>query len=55
LARTAIRFGLGRSNTEGEVDYVIEAVIRNVAKLREMSSLYQMKGKEPSTVGGVLL
>ena len=54
LARTAIRLGLGRSNTEEEVDYVVEAVACNVAKLREMSPLYQMRHQEPFTVRSVL-
>jgi cysteine desulfurase len=42
LAHTSIRFGLGRFNTEEEVDYVTELVARNVSKLREMSPLYEM-------------
>jgi cysteine desulfurase len=42
LAHTSIRFGLGRFNTEEEVDYVIDLVARNVSKLREMSPLYEM-------------
>jgi cysteine desulfurase len=42
LAHTSIRFGLGRFNTEEEVDYVIDLVSRNVSKLREMSPLYEM-------------
>jgi cysteine desulfurase len=42
LAHTSIRFGLGRFNTEEEVDYVIDLVARNVDKLREMSPLYEM-------------
>ena len=36
------RFGLGRFNTEDEVDYVAELVARKVEKLREMSPLYEM-------------
>ncbi len=43
LAYTSIRFGLGRYNTEEEVDFVTESVIENVHKLREMSPLYRMK------------
>lgn len=35
---SAIRFGLGRFNTEEEVDYVIERVAENVTKLRTLSS-----------------
>src|SRR5215467_7114204 len=42
LAHTSIRFGLGRFNTEEEVDYVIDKVIRSVQRLREMSPLYEM-------------
>ena len=42
LAHTSIRFGLGRFNTEDEVDYVAERVVREVNRLREMSPLYEM-------------
>jgi cysteine desulfurase len=42
MAHTSIRFGLGRFNTEEEVDYVIELVARKVDKLRELSPLYEM-------------
>ena len=42
LAHSSIRFGLGRFNTEAEVDYVIELVQRKVEKLRELSPLYEM-------------
>jgi cysteine desulfurase len=42
LAHTSIRFGLGRFNTEEEVDYVMNKVINNVNRLREMSPLYEM-------------
>jgi cysteine desulfurase len=42
LARSSIRFGLGRFNTEAEVDYVIGTVIRTVKRLREMSPLQEM-------------
>jgi len=40
LALTAIRFGLGRYNTEAEVDTVIDAVVKQVGRLRELSPLY---------------
>jgi cysteine desulfurase len=42
LAHSSIRFGLGRFNTEEEVDYVADLVINKVNKLREMSPLYEM-------------
>jgi cysteine desulfurase len=42
MAHTSIRFGLGRFNTEEEVDYVVDAVVGKVNKLREMSPLYEM-------------
>jgi cysteine desulfurase len=42
LAHSSIRFGLGKFNTEAEVDYVADLVIRNVERLREMSPLYEM-------------
>ncbi len=37
LARASLRFGLGRWNTEAEVDYVVEKVCRLVTRLRDMS------------------
>ncbi len=42
LAHTSIRFGLGRFNTEEEVDYVIQQVVQAVSHLRKMSPLYEM-------------
>jgi len=42
LAHSSIRFGIGRFNTEAEVDYVIDLVVREVNRLRAMSPLYEM-------------
>jgi cysteine desulfurase len=41
LAHTSVRYGLGRFNTLDEVRHVIEATRKAVARLREMSPLYQ--------------
>ncbi len=41
LAATSIRFGLGRFNTEAEVDTVAAQVIAAVDRLREISPLYE--------------
>jgi cysteine desulfurase len=42
LAHSSIRFGIGRFNTEEEVDYVADKLVGVVRKLREMSPLYEM-------------
>ncbi len=42
LAHTSIRFGLGRFNTDAEVDYVIELVVKSVERLRTLSPLWEM-------------
>ncbi len=42
LAHTSIRFGIGRFNTEEEIDYTAKDVIKAVLHLREMSPLYEM-------------
>jgi len=42
LAHTSIRFGLGRFNTQEEVDYVTDKMVQVVTKLRELSPLYEM-------------
>jgi cysteine desulfurase len=39
-AHSSIRFGLGRFNTEEEVDYVAERLIDVVKKLRDLSPEY---------------
>ena len=42
LAHSSIRFGLGRFNTEEEVDYMADLVSTKVERLRELSPLWEM-------------
>ncbi len=42
LAHSSIRFGLGRFNTQAEVDYVAHKIVDVVRRLRELSPLYEM-------------
>jgi cysteine desulfurase len=42
LAHSSIRFGIGKFNTQEEIDYVGEIVVQQVKRLREMSPLYEM-------------
>jgi cysteine desulfurase len=50
LAHSSIRFGLGRFNTEEEVDYAVALLEQKVKKLREMSPRYEVarQGADPS-------
>ncbi|MGA7800768.1 MAG: IscS subfamily cysteine desulfurase [Gammaproteobacteria bacterium] len=42
LAHSSIRFSMGRYTTAEEVDYAVELIKEKVAKLREMSPLWEM-------------
>jgi cysteine desulfurase len=42
LAHTSIRFGLGRFNTDADVDFAVKLITSKVNWLREMSPLYEM-------------
>jgi len=42
LAHSSIRFGLGRFNTQAEVNYVATKIVDVVRRLRELSPLYEM-------------
>ncbi len=42
LAHSSIRFGIGKFNTEEEIDYVASLVTDSVRRLRDMSPLYEM-------------
>ena len=42
LAHSSIRFSIGRFTTEADVDFTIELLSTKVAKLREMSPLWEM-------------
>ena len=42
LAHSSIRFTLGRFTTEEEIDYAVDLIKKKVAKLRELSPLWEM-------------
>ncbi len=41
IAHGSIRFGLGRFNTDEEIDYVVETIALKVTELRALSPLYE--------------
>jgi cysteine desulfurase len=42
LAHSSIRFGVGRFNTQAEIEYTADKLIQVVRKLRELSPLYEL-------------
>jgi cysteine desulfurase len=42
LAHSSVRFGIGRYTTQADVDYAADKLVEVVARLREMSPLYEM-------------
>lgn len=43
VANASLRFGLGRFNTEAEVDFVADRVVAEVERLRGLSPLYSLR------------
>jgi cysteine desulfurase len=52
LAHSSIRFTVGRFTTEDEIDYTVDLLHRKIAKLRELSPLWEMykEGVDLNTV-----
>jgi cysteine desulfurase len=52
LAHSSLRMTIGRFSTEEEIDYAIETIRLNVAKLRDLSPLWDMykEGIDISTI-----
>ena len=42
LAHSSLRMTIGRWTTEAEIDYAIDTIRQNVAKLRDLSPLWEM-------------
>jgi cysteine desulfurase len=42
LAHSSIRFTLGRFTTDEEIDYAVQLIRGKIAKLRELSPLWEM-------------
>lgn len=52
LAHSSLRFSLGRFNTDEDIDYTIEAIIKGVNHMRDLSPIWEMykEGIDLSTV-----
>lgn len=44
-ARSSIRFGIGRFNTEEEINYTVDKVVKSVNKIRKLSPEYKLKNE----------
>ena len=47
LAHSSLRFGIGRFNSQEEIDYVADLVVRSVEQLREISGSFQESAGDP--------
>lgn len=47
---SAVRFGLGRFTTDGEIDGAVQYLVETVKRLRSMSPLYEPKAQKPKSV-----
>jgi cysteine desulfurase len=43
IAHSSIRFSLGKDNTEADIDFTLDCLVKTVKKLRDMSPLYKKK------------
>jgi len=52
LAHSSLRMTIGRFTTEEEIDYAVDTIRKNVARLRELSPLWEMyqDGVDISTI-----
>jgi len=52
LAHSSLRMTFGRWTTEAEIDFAVDTIKHNVAKLRDLSPLWEMfqDGVDPSTI-----
>jgi cysteine desulfurase len=49
LLNNSVRFGIGRFNTEEEIDYVIGKTVQKVTELRKISPVYNIKKSKEKT------
>ena len=52
LAHSSLRMTIGRWTTEADIDYAVDTIKQNVAKLRDLSPLWDMykEGIDLSTI-----